>query len=167
MQDFDGKLSAHQPEKGEQVVRREIPRISGPGLDSRTIARPISKNRARKKDFEPGFRDQVERNGGWFVTQRLSCDQQPTAELNVLMPDMATWTGSRVNAKQPVLFKHLFPKRHVGAEGSLAELAWLRTAVEECGQYDKVCGSLRLSQRGGEKDCAKSVRPPHLPIDRG
>ena len=61
MQDFDGSSVLISLRKVKQ--RREIPRISGPGLDSRTIARPISKNRARKKDFRTRFS-----GTGWNTT---------------------------------------------------------------------------------------------------
>ena len=90
---------------------------------SRIEARPWSKQNLRKYPF-------VSRSSGTlvvnrrrrFVAQALPGRQQSAAKLRVFVAQLATRAWPQIESKATMLFKHLFPKSHVGAERRLVEL---------------------------------------------
>src|SRR5215470_7888082 len=94
-------------------------------------------------------------DGQRFVPYTLTCRQQPTTKLSVLVVARCfgirrPWT--KVGSKETVLFEHLPPKRHVAPVRGMTNFDWLIAEVEE----PKEERPLAFDREPGR--CCKSLR---------
>src|SRR6516164_4468786 len=106
----------------------------------------------------------------WLISQALPGGQQATAKLRVFVAQLTTRTWSQIDSKTTMLFKHFFPKSHVGAERRLVEFNRLRTQIEKSQNTCHVVWSIerqpRRMRKGFFRKYASPSAGPRVAIER-